>query len=124
MGFFGAFPVISILVLLMLSFFVLLAIPKAETKKLKQFGRVIVIISWITALYLIAISIYANYTNSVMSKPSEINRCKFVRFVVLYFQQFAVPNYVLKTIRKGQLNGKFYRDSPREIRNSQNQKGC
>jgi len=39
---------------------ILLVVPRADSKNIKQFGRAIVIAIWITALYLAGISIYAN----------------------------------------------------------------
>ncbi|UCH12830.1 MAG: hypothetical protein JSW18_02510 [Candidatus Omnitrophota bacterium] len=60
MSFYGISPVINVLILLVVSFFVLLAIPKADSRNIKQFGRAVVIAILITALYLAGISIYSN----------------------------------------------------------------
>ena len=62
MYFLGIFPISHALFILAVSFFVLLGATKAESRVLKEFGRLIAIALWIVAIYLIAITIYLGFT--------------------------------------------------------------
>lgn len=67
MGMFSFCPVIAALFLLAISFFVVLAIPKAETKRTKQFGRIVAILIWAMVVYLAGITVFSNVMKSSCS---------------------------------------------------------
>ena len=54
----GLFSIIPVTVFLTVSFFVLYAVQKAETKGLKQFGRIIAVLLWISAAAVLSMGIF------------------------------------------------------------------
>lgn len=73
---FGLSPVVKALFMLVVSFFVLFAVAKTESKRLRQFGRIIAITLCIIAAYVIIMALYS----SVMGKPC-LYKSKFHRYM-------------------------------------------
>lgn len=63
MGIIIILPIIPAVGMFTISFFVLLGVSKSESSGLKQLGRIVALTLWITSIYLIGFTIYANFTN-------------------------------------------------------------
>lgn len=63
MGIIVILPIIPAVGMFTISFFVLLGVSKADSKGLKQLGRLIALTLWITSIYLIVFAIYTNFTD-------------------------------------------------------------
>lgn len=66
----GLFPVVKALLMLIVSFFVLFAVSRTESKRLKQFGRILAVTLCIIAAYLIIIALYLSVTGKSLSYKS------------------------------------------------------
>jgi FtsH-binding integral membrane protein len=56
------FPIVKALCMLTVSFFILFAVSKTESKGLQQFGRIIAVTFWVMAIALVILSFYASLT--------------------------------------------------------------
>lgn len=74
MGIIIILPIIPAVGMFTISFFVLLGASKTESKKLKEFGKLIAITLWVTSIYLIAFAIYTNFTDKPYSTKRVINQ--------------------------------------------------
>ncbi|MFA7677016.1 MAG: hypothetical protein WCY34_02480 [Candidatus Omnitrophota bacterium] len=58
MGIFGVFALIKVVFMLVVSFFVLFAVSKTDSKGLRQFGRILAFSIWVIAVYALAVNLY------------------------------------------------------------------
>jgi len=63
MRIFGFTPIVNALFLLTVSFFVLLAASRSESRGLKQFGRIIAVAFWIIAASIVVGTVYLSLTD-------------------------------------------------------------
>jgi mannose/fructose/N-acetylgalactosamine-specific phosphotransferase system component IIC len=65
----GVFAFVHATVILTISFFVIFALRKVETKNLKMFGRVIVGLLWLGAILVFSVGIYITYKGKCKMRP-------------------------------------------------------
>ncbi|MDD3296672.1 MAG: hypothetical protein PHU64_04845 [Candidatus Omnitrophica bacterium] len=65
MGIFGVFMLIKVIFMLVVSFFVLFAVSKTDSRGLQQFGRILAFSIWIIAIYILAVNLYARGIRNV-----------------------------------------------------------
>jgi hypothetical protein len=74
MGIIIILPIIPAVGMFTISFFVLLGASKTDSRGLKELGRLIAIVLWITSIYLIAFAIYTNFTDKPYGTKRIINQ--------------------------------------------------
>ena len=84
MGYFGLYKIIKALALLVVTFFVLLAASKTNSKGLKQFGKFLAIALSATAAILIVCAVYSSLTGVSKKCKGPMSRAPMHRMAKPY----------------------------------------
>lgn len=80
MEFCGLFAIMKTLLLLIVSFFILVAVSKVESQKLKKFGRILAIVLWVIAGCVIVCTFYLSVTGNYRSfAPHSFHKYKMMK---------------------------------------------
>jgi len=78
---YGMFPIVKALLLLVVSFFVLIGVTKADSKRLKQFGRILAVALWLVSVCVITCSLFSGPSGK---KCSSMRKMKMMKHHMKY----------------------------------------